>query len=521
MPIHQKNNNKSINSKSSNKLESIEHQDKRLSKSNVNHEKNYVFAVYNDTDEENKNIKENRIKIKLKDANQNDYIKITSTFPFNSTNLEDNRLMTPPPRKLINLNKKSHLLNTTVNERRSKKYHLNNSLYDIKEEKNQLTNSIKNKEEDASLIKSNFLSKSFIIDKNTLSESFLQSKYKNNNSSRNVVIDKHALKRLSNTKTSLKSTELIFFENNNVPLESVTNKDKSQIKLNNNNNDNILNDNFENFSETVDEFYNDNKKINSSVKLNNNINNQNDNLNNFSIKITDKKDINDINDSINNDEDVYLNKPSLKDLISKINSNVIINLLQRDDISISDNKSSCINNKTTNFLGNNENKQLKKNTNLQFSRQNSIFKHKTMQPNQEDSIVILVVDDNKFIRDALKNQIIKSLKSNGVKGEVIGCSDGIDIIQQIISDQKNGNRIKCVFTDECMEYMNGSEAITKLKDFERQRKLKKLPKLVLVTAHTDDNITESLKALGFDYVLQKSPQVNQIEQVLRILKILK
>ena len=250
----------------------------------------------------------------------------------------------------------------------------------------------------------------------------------------------------------------MFFENNIVPLDSITNKDKSQIKFSNK--DNILNDDNENFSETVDEFYKDDKRINSTVKIGNNKNNENDN--NFSITNTDKKDI---NDSINNDEDIYLNKPSLKDLILKINSNVNINLYQKDDMSISENRSAYIK-KSTNFLANNKNKQLKKNTNLQFSKQSPIVKHKTMQPHQEDSIVILVVDDNKFIRDALKNQILKSLNTNGVKGEIIGCSNGIDIIQQIISDQKYGNRIKCVFTDECMEYMNGSEAVTKLKDKE-------------------------------------------------------
>lgn len=507
-------NNKSINNQSSSKEESAIHKDKRSAKSIESLKKTYAFAVDIDKDtEEINNIKENNIATKLKEANQKDYIiKTASSFPFNSTNLEENRLMTPPPKKLTKLNEKSNLV-LTPNKRSSRKYDMISRSHYIKEEKNHFTYSNNdNKEEDASLVKSNIQSKSFIVNKNSSSVSFFQSKYENINSGRNLALDKHALKRLSNTKTSLKSTELVFFENKIVPLDCITNIDKSQIKFSNK--DNILNDDNENFSETVDEFYKDDKRINSTVKLDNN---KNDNLNNFSITITDKKDN---NDSINNDEDIYLNKPSLKDLILKINSNVNINLCQKDDMNISDNHSAYIK-KTTNFLANNENKQLKKNTNFQFSKQSPLVKHKTIQPHQEDSIVILVVDDNKFIRDALKNQILKSINTNGVKGEIIGCSDGIDIIQQIISDQKYGNRIKCVFTDECMEYMNGSEAVTKLKDFERQRKLKNLPKLVLVTAHTDDNITDSLKALGFDYVLQKSPQVNQIEQALRLLKILK
>ena len=69
--------------------------------------------------------------------------------------------------------------------------------------------------------------------------------------------------------------------------------------------------------------------------------------------------------------------------------------------------------------------------------------------------------------------------------------------------------------------MNGSEAITKLKEFEKQRKLKNLPKLILVTAYMDESITENLKSSGFDYVLPKSPHVNQIEKALREFKVIK
>ena len=34
-----------------------------------------------------------------------------------------------------------------------------------------------------------------------------------------------------------------------------------------------------------------------------------------------------------------------------------------------------------------------------------------------------------------------------------------EIIQKVIEDQRNGNKIKCIITDENMEYLNGSDAI--------------------------------------------------------------
>ena len=48
-------------------------------------------------------------------------------------------------------------------------------------------------------------------------------------------------------------------------------------------------------------------------------------------------------------------------------------------------------------------------------------------------------------------------------------NDGVDIIKQVMDDQFNGWLIKCVITDENIEYMNGSEAVKILK---KDRKLR-------------------------------------------------
>jgi len=84
---------------------------------------------------------------------------------------------------------------------------------------------------------------------------------------------------------------------------------------------------------------------------------------------------------------------------------------------------------------------------------------------------ILIVDDNSFILEATKVIIKKVLKEAECEMEIISGSDGYDIIHHVIQDQSKGNEIKCIFTDENMEYINGSEAIKILRNLEKKKKL--------------------------------------------------
>jgi len=68
----------------------------------------------------------------------------------------------------------------------------------------------------------------------------------------------------------------------------------------------------------------------------------------------------------------------------------------------------------------------------------------------------MIVDDNKFIRESLPVLVKNILKSyNKINEyEVIEGSDGVDILSVLIDDQKNNNLLKCILTDENMEYIN-------------------------------------------------------------------
>ena len=88
------------------------------------------------------------------------------------------------------------------------------------------------------------------------------------------------------------------------------------------------------------------------------------------------------------------------------------------------------------------------------------------------------------------------------------------INDQEIKDQSNENRIKYVFTDENMNYFNGSDSIKLLKNLEKMNKIKKLPKFVSVSAEDDEAFKENLIKLGFSFLLPKNPSTKDIKDLL-------
>ena len=99
-----------------------------------------------------------------------------------------------------------------------------------------------------------------------------------------------------------------------------------------------------------------------------------------------------------------------------------------------------------------------------------------------------------------------------------GC-DGIDILKHIIEDQKNRNLIKCIFTDECMEYMNGSQSIEIIRQMEIHNKIKNL-KIVSITSFEDEYNKEIILSKGADYIIDKPCTKTSMLRVLNELNIL-
>lgn len=98
---------------------------------------------------------------------------------------------------------------------------------------------------------------------------------------------------------------------------------------------------------------------------------------------------------------------------------------------------------------------------------------------------ILIVDDNEILLQTLHKMLLKLMEKNEEEYEIITASDGLDILKYIIEDQFKGNLIKCVITDENMEFINGLEAVQILSNLQRRNKIKKIS--VLFSSSFEDN----------------------------------
>jgi CheY-like chemotaxis protein len=128
-------------------------------------------------------------------------------------------------------------------------------------------------------------------------------------------------------------------------------------------------------------------------------------------------------------------------------------------------------------------------------------------------LCIVVVDDYKLVRVNTINLIKSSLKSLDVPDySILEGSDGIDLLN-IVRNDVDG-KIKCIFTDENMEYLNGSEAVKIIRKLEQNNKIKS-QFIVSITAFDDvgtrSNITES----GVNNILSKPCTKTKITDILR------
>lgn len=128
---------------------------------------------------------------------------------------------------------------------------------------------------------------------------------------------------------------------------------------------------------------------------------------------------------------------------------------------------------------------------------------------------ILVVDDNRFTRIAIVKMLQSLFHKLNLTCEIIEGFDGIDILKCIIEDQNSNNHlIKCVLSDECMEYLDGSKSFKILKELEFSSKIKPVRK-VSITSFDDEHSRNLLMERGADYVLNKPCSFSSLELILR------
>jgi len=133
---------------------------------------------------------------------------------------------------------------------------------------------------------------------------------------------------------------------------------------------------------------------------------------------------------------------------------------------------------------------------------------------QTENGAILIVEDHINIRDALKKMIKQILKeANKTEIEIIEGEDGVDILFRVIQDQAENNRIKCIITEENMNYINGSQAVRIIRDLEKRNKIKQ-NKIATITAFGDEITTQMIKNAGVDLIFNKPCNKQQMKKLL-------
>jgi len=126
---------------------------------------------------------------------------------------------------------------------------------------------------------------------------------------------------------------------------------------------------------------------------------------------------------------------------------------------------------------------------------------------------IVVVDDYKLVRVNTINIIKSILKSLHIDDYfIIEGSDGIDLLN-IIRNYGDG-KIKCIFTDENMEYLNGSESARIIRKLEQNSKINS-QFIVSITAFDDVGTRNNIAESGVNTILSKPCTKTKITEILK------
>ena len=125
---------------------------------------------------------------------------------------------------------------------------------------------------------------------------------------------------------------------------------------------------------------------------------------------------------------------------------------------------------------------------------------------------IVVIDDHKLVRENTVNlirNVFKYLKINAYG--ILEGSDGVDLLNIVRLDKEN--KIKYIFIDENMYYLNGSEAVSKVRKFEEYKKINRY-EYISITAFDEENITKKILDSGVNSILYKSCSKSDLTKIL-------
>ena len=130
----------------------------------------------------------------------------------------------------------------------------------------------------------------------------------------------------------------------------------------------------------------------------------------------------------------------------------------------------------------------------------------------EENLKIIVVDDQGLVRKNIINLIKKVLLSLGINDvELIELSDGIELLNEIIKDKNY--QIIYIFTDENMEFLNGSDNVKIIRKMEENKKIQNYP-IVSITAFEDTATRQKIINSGVNSIIKKPCNKSDITNLL-------
>ncbi len=156
----------------------------------------------------------------------------------------------------------------------------------------------------------------------------------------------------------------------------------------------------------------------------------------------------------------------------------------------------------------------------EINKSNLITKSDCLSKNQQQKDFILIVDDNHIISDSLKRIIKNILDEENLFIELIILQDGFDILKYFMGNEKKIEKIKCIFTDENMDYLNGSEAIKLIRILEKKEKFFHI-NIISTTCYEDPKQINYILNSGADLVLSKPISKSSIKNTFKKFDIIK
>lgn len=131
---------------------------------------------------------------------------------------------------------------------------------------------------------------------------------------------------------------------------------------------------------------------------------------------------------------------------------------------------------------------------------------------------IVIVDDQFYCRKILKNLVQQALRVLNIekKFDIIKSSDGIDTLNLVIRDQKEGNKIKLIISDENMDFINGSQSFNVINNLIVHNKVTvKIPMVILTALGEEDAHRKILNVSNADMIIKKPASKFQIVELLQ------